>query len=204
MLEQSVRDARTLADNWEQIAAHESDDKIKAAVFRLRDGELSDASELTKIGELLRETGQLGDDLESNEKLLASLQDSVEGIVEGSNGAKPAPTELNDMSESLTLMRRLIASSRPRLVYLMQTALARASLLTEYDKKNRALLAGLGNPQDRIKHLEKDSVEIELACDETKLRFLEMIGGYGVRVAKILQGMGATLKIQQDIVTSLQ
>jgi DNA repair exonuclease SbcCD ATPase subunit len=200
VLEEDVRSTRKSADQWQEAANLESDAQRRVFALRARDGKLIHVQRVIEAERLLSELSRIDEGLEADQKLLASFQKTLEELREDLKGDKANPQQLSELRKLAALFENDLTNSRQSIVDLRQGLTERESMLTEQGEKIRARLAELGDPQDRVKQLEKDLVNEARASNRVDEIDLAMIIDQIARTSKILIKTIETLKTQEQIV----
>lgn len=202
-LQYRVIDADEQSDKWVQLGKLEGDARMKAINYGFRDAFRSHAKHLTEIVEQLRDLGRIGERLESNVKLLRVLQANLEQIARGQLALGKARSLLASTKQGLDILQQDVFLSVAMAKNNHRGLSAQASSVLEHDKKVRQLLAGLGNPQDRIKDWEKQLIETELDNNTTEAKELATVSSLGARIASVLTTIGNATKTLQLVAIGL-
>lgn len=198
-LEEEIRSTRESADRWQDTANRESDPE-KTIALGFRDGDNYHIKILIEIEQLLKEVSRIDEALEGDQKLLRLFEKTLDEFAESLKGAKANRAQVSRLRETIALFQNDLLVSGDAIVDLKKSLTEQAATQKEHDEKVRALLAELGDPQDRVKTFEKGLVKSALQADEIQADYLVIVSNHATRTSQIFLKTGDTLNIQERIV----
>jgi tetratricopeptide (TPR) repeat protein len=199
-LEDAVGSTRQSADRWQDTANLESDPESKAIALGFRDGDNYHVKILIEIERLLKEVSRIDEALEGDQRLLRLLEKSLDDFAESLQGAKANGAQVSRLRETIALFQNDLLVSGEAILDLKKSLTDQAATQKEHDQKVQALLAELGNPEDRLKSFEKELVKSALQADAIQAGYLAIVSDHARRTSRIFLKTGDTLNTQERIV----